>query len=332
MRDGALTVVVADGVGAAALALLEPLQDQLEVRLVPMEPDRGRVGEADLLLAKRQFVGRRELALMPRLRGVQKLGVVTDNLDQRCLSEARIRVRTVVLPSSVTVADHTMALLLAVARKLRPGMAAMSRDWGLPPVRTTESQGAFDWAHLSAPMLRGRRLGLVGFGEIGVQVAIRASAFGLRVAYTKRQPLPADLERRFGVRHQDLETLLRESDIVSLHLPHTPETEGMLDRRRIGWMKPGAILVNTARGGLIDEEALVEAVKAGSIAGIGLDVYSSEPLTAGSPLLGLQSAVLTPHSAGAGPEALVNSLSVALRRWRRELRPGRATHLQGGPR
>jgi phosphoglycerate dehydrogenase-like enzyme len=335
VRDRTLTVVVADGIGPAPMALLDSLQERLGVRLVPLEadePGRGLTSEADLLLVKRQRVGRRELARMPGLRGVQKLGIVTDNLDERWLSEAGIKVRTLVLPSSVTVADHTMALLLAAARNLRAGMRAMSRTWDRRPVRTSERDTAFNWAQLPSLALLGRQLGLVGFGEIGAQVAIRARAFGLRTAYTKRQPLPDRLERRFGVRYQDLETLLRESDIVSLHAPHTPETERMLDRRRISWMKPGAILVNTARGALIDEEALVDAVRGGSIAGLGLDVYSVEPLPADSPLLGLEPAVLTPHLAGAGPEALVSSLAAALRRWRRDLRRATVSHLQGGAR
>lgn len=126
--------------------------------------------------------------------------------------------------------------------------------------------------------LGGKVLGIVGMGRIGQAVAHRAKAFGLEIAYHNRKPLPEAIERMLGARYvESLDELLAQADIVTLHSPLTEETRGMLDARRIALMKPGASIINTARGELIDQEALIEALQSGHLAGAGLDVYPDEP-------------------------------------------------------
>jgi phosphoglycerate dehydrogenase-like enzyme len=144
---------------------------------------------------------------------------------------------------------------------------------------------------------------LVGLGEIGLEVARRALAFGTRVLYTKRRRLGPALEARLGVDYRSLAELLPEVDVLSLHAPHTPETEGMIGAAELARLRPGAVLVNTARGGLVDQDALARALRAGRLAGAGLDVFSEEPLPYDSQLRGLDNVVLTPHAAAVRPEA-----------------------------
>lgn len=314
-----MRALIADGLNQAVCHRLQPRATELGIEILYAgsreEADR-LLPDADLVLTKRYRLGAAEITRSPRLRGVQKLGVVTDNLDVGALKAAEIRVRTFVLPSSVSVAEHTLALMLALARGLPQGMRAMQQPAPVPSVTTSETTFAYNWAAVPTQPLRGRRLGLIGFGEIGQQVARRARAFGMRVSYAKRTPLPAHLERRFGVRLQSLDDLLRTSDVVSLHVPHTSETERLLDASRLGLMKPGALLVNTARGGVVDEPALVAALESGHLGGAGLDVFTSEPLPHTSELLRLESTLLTPHVAGAGSDALVAGLERQLALWR----------------
>jgi phosphoglycerate dehydrogenase-like enzyme len=313
--------VVVDGVSSSVVQLLQHNADKGRFRIAFSDPSgdaaHGTSG-AQLLVTKNSRVDAALLAAWPGIEGIQKIGVLTENIDRKLLRERGIRLRTLVPPSADSVADHTVALLLALLRKLHHAKGLMEVESQIPSRRTSETAIAHNWAGVEARSLRGLRLGLVGFGEIAHQVSRRAKAFGCRVAYTKRQRLSSETERSLGIRYQTLDELFAESDAVSLHLPHTAETEGFVDARRLARMKPGAILVNTARGGLIDEEALVSAVRSQHLAAIGLDVYSEEPLKLGSPLLGLENAILTPHVGGAGPDALARLLQTAFRRWAAE--------------
>jgi glyoxylate reductase len=152
-------------------------------------------------------------------------------------------------------------------------------------------------------------LGLIGMGEIGIQMATRATAFGMNLLYHRRRRLNDDLEKEFGLSYRPLvEELISEADIISLHVPYTPETDKLLNSERLRRFKPSAILINTARGGVIDETPLVDMLATGRLAGAGLDVYEYEPLPADSSLLKLNNVVLTPHSAGAGLEPFRQTL------------------------
>jgi phosphoglycerate dehydrogenase-like enzyme len=147
-----------------------------------------------------------------------------------------------------------------------------------------------------------KTLGIVGLGEIGTELAKRAHAFDMKILYYKRRRLSEEAERELGIEYCSLDDLLRESDFVSLHVPHTKETDKLIGQRELALMKPSAFLINTSRGGVVDEDALYEALASKTITGAGLDVFREEPLPASSPLLKLDNVVLTPHIGGGSGE------------------------------
>ncbi|WP_313816006.1 C-terminal binding protein [Citricoccus sp.] len=219
---------------------------------------------------------------------VARTGVGVDNIDVRTATELGMVVSNVPVYCTDEVADHALALMLALNRQLVP----LSR-----------SAAGGGWDRQAAPLparLRGKVLGLVGMGEIGRALVPRARALGLEVmALRRHREVPA------GVRTVDtLEALLAQSDIVSLHLPQTEQTLGLLGARELALMKPTAVLVNTARGGLVDTEALLAALERGALAGAGLDVTDPEPLPADHRLRSLDQVILTPHAAFASEGSL----------------------------
>jgi D-3-phosphoglycerate dehydrogenase len=159
--------------------------------------------------------------------------------------------------------------------------------------------------------LRGKHVGLVGFGGIGARFAALAKGIGMHVRAWTRNPDP-QRAREHGVEFTDLETILRESDVLSVHAALTPETEGLLDARALSRTRPGVIVVNTARGEIIDEDALLTALRSGHVAAAGLDVYHEEPLSADHPFLALDNVLLTPHVAFNTPEATLALLDITI--------------------
>jgi phosphoglycerate dehydrogenase-like enzyme len=234
---------------------------------------------------------------------VQLMGRLPDRVDLETARQAGVPVAVMPHGGAVAVAEHTMALMLALSRKLLAGhrgvVAAEYRERGLEPEVSSEWRFAFNWLGFSDVVeLRGKTLGLVGLGEIGREVARRATAFEMTVIYYQRHQIPEPLEKILGVRHVILDDLLQEADFVSLHAPHTAETECLMDTKRLALMKPTAFLVNTARGGLVDETALVTCLREGRLAGAGLDVFVKEPLPADHPLLTMENVILAPHTGG----------------------------------
>ncbi len=220
------------------------------------------------------------LDTVPSLRVVSNMAVGVDNIDVAELTARGIPLGHTPGVLTDATADLTFALILAVARRVLEGDHAVHVGaW------TTWQPDGFLGLELS-----GATLGVVGTGAIGEAVIRRARGFGLRILATSRteRPIP-------GVTFVDLDQLLEESDIVTLHLPLSTETRHRIGRAELARMRPGAILVNTARGAIVDEEALVEALTSGVIGGAGLDVYSVEPLPHDSPLLGLPNCVTVPH-------------------------------------
>jgi D-3-phosphoglycerate dehydrogenase len=187
-----------------------------------------------------------------------------------------------------TVAEHALAMMLALARHV----ARLDRD--LRAGRWNQT--------LSGLELRGKKLGLVGFGGIGARFADLAGGIGMQVRAWTRNPSP-ERARRHGIEFVDLDTILRESDVISLHTALTPETSGVLDAKAFDVMKPGVIIVNTARGEILDEDALLAALASGHVAGAALDVFHHEPLPADHPLLSFDNVLVTPHVAFNTPEA-----------------------------
>ncbi len=276
---------------------------------IPESNDPRAIGaalrESGVLLARGRPVGAAELDIAGA-KLVVVLGRLPIGLDEDAASDRGVTIRTIPHPGAIVVADHTLALMLAVARRIVEGDQGVRvgayRGRGLEPQRTTERSYAFNWlARRDIVALEGRHLGLIGFGAIGQETARRARGFGMQVRYLRRTPLPDRWNRALGVEPAaSLDEILVTSDVVSLHCPHTRETENLLDAAALDRMKPGAILINTARGALVDEAALVERLRGGRLGGAGLDVFREEPVPAHHPLLAAPNTVLAPHTGGAG--------------------------------
>jgi D-3-phosphoglycerate dehydrogenase len=258
--------------------------------------DRLREADVALNIRGRTLFTAEALEACPKLKLISIWGTGTDNVDLPAAVARGVTVTNTPGANAIAVAEHTVALMLAAAKQLASADQAMR-------------QGG--WPRNLVPQLRGKRLGLVGTGLIGREVAAMARGLGMEVVAWTFHP-SARLADSLGLRYVELDELLRISDILSLHLRATPETRHFLNRARLAMLKPGAILVNTARGALIDEAALLECLKEKKIACAGLDVFEAEPLPAGHPLLGLPNVLLTPHAAGMTPEVIQNGLAMAV--------------------
>lgn len=291
MQEAKPLVVVSQAIHPAGMEILE-----LHARvLVPADPSEGAVlaigAEAEAILIRTHPVLTEALmASLKRLRCVARYGVGLDNVDVAAATRLGIPVLHAPGLNANAVAEHALLLMLAVIKRLLPHDAGLRR-------------GA--WADLRVRgigELRGLTLGIIGVGNIGRRVAHLAAAFGMEVlGYDPYLPAE-ELERR-GARKVELDDLLRRADIVSLHCPLTPETRHLLGREAFALMKEGVIVINTARGGTVDQAALIEALGSGKVAGAGLDVFDPEPPEADNPLFALGRVVLTPHVAGVSEKA-----------------------------
>jgi lactate dehydrogenase-like 2-hydroxyacid dehydrogenase len=239
----------------------------------------------------------------PGLRFIQKHGVNCKNIDVAAAKERGIPVATLPLFRNAAVAEHAMALMLACGRQIIPGQRAVEnavyRDLGVSPIRTSQREIRGNWAKISDVIeLMGSSVGIIGLGDIGMEIARRCRAFGMEVFYHQRVSHAPDVERAYEATYLPFHDLLKKVDYLTLILPHTPQTERMIGAAELAMMKPTATLINVARGGIVDEPALVDALSRGVIARAGLDVYYEEPLPESSPLLRLPNVVLTPHLGG----------------------------------
>ena len=224
----------------------------------------------------------------PALLIVSNMATGFDNVDVAAATERSVLVTRTPGVLSETTADFAFALLLAAARRVVEGdRYAHDGSWKTWGPETLLGHDVY-----------GATLGIVGMGGIGMEVAKRARGFGMRILYDSRTRKP-DLERELGVEFRSLEDLLRESDFVTLHAPLTDDTRHMIDEHALRLMKPTAVLINTGRGQLVDQEALYVALKEGEIAGAALDVTDPEPMPKFDPLLTLPNVIVTPHIASA---------------------------------
>ena len=290
-----------------ALALL---RDAGEVRLDQREQAAPRadlltlVAGADAVLTLLHDRVDEELleAAGPQLRCIANLAVGYDNVDVAAAERRGVIVTNTPGVLDDATADLTMALILAATRRLTEGD------------RLVRSGEPWSWGmgFMLGSSLQGKRLGIVGLGGIGKWVAQRARAFGMEIAYHQRNPAPAEVEQALGAERLSLDELLAGSDVVSLHCPLTPETRHLIGAEQLVAMKPTAVLINTARGPIVDERALAEALAAGRIAAAGLDVYEHEPQVEPR-LLGLDNVVLTPHLGSATVETRTAMAELAAR-------------------
>ena len=250
------------------------------------------VADCDALLARNEHITRAIMEAAPRLKVISKHGVGLDKIDLDAARELNIWVTNGPLSNTVAVAEHTMMLILACAKKLVFFDRAARR-------------GDYDIRNRVKGMdLEGKTLGLLGLGKIGHMVAKKAiNGFGMEViGYDPF--LPADRWDPEVGRRETMEEIFAGSDIVSIHMPSTPETRNSVDRRLIGMMKPTAYLINAARGGIVNEKDLYEALASGHIAGAAMDVSEVEPMAAENPLRTLDNVIITPHIGMYSKEAI----------------------------
>ena len=257
------------------------------------EPVAEAVANADFVLVATTRLTEEVIGRATRLRLIQHQGVGYDNIDLDAARAHGIPVAICPAGTSIGVAEHVFLLILAVYKRLLGADASLRRgewlQWALRPT-------SFEIA--------GKTIGLVGLGRIGREVATRARAFAAEVVYFDSLRPDPGAERDLGVAFLPLDELLATADVVSLHVPSTPETRHLIDAAALARMRPTAVLINTARGPLVDEAALAEALRANRILGAGLDVFASEPPPADHPLFGLPNIVVTPHIAAGTADAL----------------------------
>ncbi|WP_033925073.1 2-hydroxyacid dehydrogenase [Sphingomonas sp. 35-24ZXX] len=243
-----------------------------------------------------------------RLKLLANFGAGVDHIDLKAARAKGIIITNTPGVFTDDTADMTMALILSVPRRLAEGEKL---------VRSGQWEG-WSPSGMLGHRIGGKQLGIIGMGRIGQAVAHRARGFGLDVRYHNRRRLPESLEQMLGATYEpDLEALIAGSDIITLHCPRSPETRGLIDARRIALMKPSAYLINSARGELVDEAALIDALEAGRIAGAGLDVYTREPHV-DARLLALKNVVLLPHVGSAtfeGREVAGHKVIANIRFW-----------------
>jgi (S)-sulfolactate dehydrogenase len=291
------------------LPAVESLRGTFDVDYSPeLVDDRAgllaRVATADALIVRnRTRVDRELLAAAPRLRAVGRLGVGLDNIDVAGCEAAKVAVFPATGANSLPVAEYVLATAMVLLRGAYLSSAEVAAgQWPRPRM----SQGR---------ETAGKTLGLVGFGGIGQLTAKLAQGLGMRVLASDPL-LSADsaIWADTGAGRRELDALLGEVDVLSLHVPLTSATRGLIDAARLARMKPDAVLINTARGGVVDEAALAAALRAGRLGGAALDVFDDEPLAAGSPLAGVPNLILTPHIGGVTRESNERVSSLIARR------------------
>ncbi|MFG1664481.1 2-hydroxyacid dehydrogenase [Streptomyces sp. Y7] len=291
------------GIGAGLATLFPADAHVTVVERADEDPDALR--SAHVVITALAPVTAEHLAAAPELRLVQCASHGFDYVDVDVARERSVRVCNIGSSGAEAqnVAEQTFALMLALAKQLIPAHTALvEADWALPRLQNSLTE------------LCGKTLGIVGLGQIGREVARRAVAFDMNVVYAGRRRLPPETEAAFGpARHVPLDELLSTADYVSLHTPLTDETRHLLDAERLALLKPTAFVINTARGALIDQDALAGALEKGALAGAGIDVFDPEPPTPALRLLRAPNVVLSPHAGGVTRETLVRIALAAVR-------------------
>jgi phosphoglycerate dehydrogenase-like enzyme len=259
---------------------------------------------ADVAVVEGERIGKEEIALAPKLKAIQKYGSLTRGVDVAACRARSIDVLTIRRRANIQCAEHIFALMLSLSRKihtyancLTPEQFAERGNMLRPFDRRFTPNG--NWARI--PGLRALNestIGIIGLGEIGREVAIRANAFGMRVLYHQRTQLPAEEERRYAATYASLSDLLGASDWVVPQIPGTPETRGLIDATRLAQMKRGAMIVNVSRADLIDRDALISALASGHLGGVGLDPPYWSPGRTDDELMQFENVVITPHFGG----------------------------------
>ena len=294
-----MDIVIFDGYtinpGDLSWDKIEQLGDSLTVfDATPMDKALSRIGHSEILMTSKCPITREFMSKCPNLRYIGSTATGYNNIDVKAAADLGIAVTNIPAYSTDAVAQHTIALMLEIANNV--GLHNDSVQQG----HWSESKYFCYWKK-PIVLLAGKSLGIIGYGAIGKKVAEIAKALGMSINIYSEDPMAA-----------------MKSDFVSLHCPLTPENEKMVNADFLINMKPGAILINTARGGLVDERALADAIKAGFIGGAALDVLAEEPPVKDCPVIGIENCIITPHIAWAPKEmrqAIIDNLAANLKSW-----------------
>jgi len=303
-----LTTVFAEKKTDADFEWINRLEPAQSLRLLAPQEDgeqafRSLIAEAEAIVSQHRTITAEHIRSAPNLKLIQRYGTRPDGIDLDAARQAGVQVATMPLHGCIAVAELAITLILALSKNLikahEATITGAYRDLGIEPIKTAQRLHKFQWMKLPGLVeVYEHTLGIIGFGEIGTETARRARALGMPILYNKRNPLPATVEQMENVTFAQKDELLSRSDFVLLSTPLTPETEYMIGARELSLMKASAYLVNICRGGVIDEEALVTALRKRQIAGAGLDVFVYEPLPFDHPLTGCDNVILAPHIGG----------------------------------
>jgi phosphoglycerate dehydrogenase-like enzyme len=260
---------------------------------------------ASVIVVEELTVGKEELAAAgSALKFVQKYGFTTRNIDSPSCEAAGVQLLTIRRRANISTAEQALTLMLGLARQLTRNANLISlkqlKDAGYSPTTYDRSHTPNgNWARIPGMVtLYQRQLGIIGLGEIGRELALRAIPLGMRIVYTQRTRLPADVERQYQASYFSLEELLATSDCVSLHLPRGQATVNFISEREFSLIKPGAFLVNVSQPNLVDRVALRGALASGRLGGYGLDTFYEEPGDPNDPLIQFPNVIVTPHLGG----------------------------------
>lgn len=323
--------VLAGGGRAALMAVHEGAGFPLPVRtaVVPVAElaDFADAKSIRALVFRRAALSNDLLTIAPSLRLVQRYGHTAPTFDRAAFAKAGVSVCTIPRPSLYATAEHAVLLMLALGKRLVEADAAVRA--GTERVRGLQGANATtaNWAGLGdLRMLHGSTVGIIGLGEIGGDVARMLRPFGVDLVYYNRNRLPSETEAELSARYLPLPDLLAASDIVSIHATPTSRGNPILGAEELRAMKPGSLLVNTSRGWVVDEQALIEVLEDGHLAGAGLDVFDQEPVRSGNPLLRMSRVILTPHVAAMTRFAVFSEAKVLTENVARVLRGEAPAH------
>lgn len=302
-----MKIVVLDGdtlnPGDLSWSALETLGDLTVYDRTPVEKTNERLTGAEIVFTNKTLLTREHFAANPQIRFVCVLATGYNVVDVAAAREHNIPVCNIPAYGTMAVAQFTAALMLELCHRIgKHAESVTAGDWS----------GSKDFCYWLNPLveLDGKTLGIIGFGRIGQAFARIAQAFGMKVLAVARHPNP-QLESD-SLRYVSLETLYRDADVISLHCPLTENNQGMINKNTIAQMKDGVLILNTARGLLINEKDLAEALQSGKVAGAAVDVLSSEPPSPDNPLLSAPNCIVTPHIAWATKEARSRLMNIAV--------------------
>jgi len=277
-----------------------------DVRLVDDQAELlANAGGASVIVVEELTVGEKETAAAgTSLKFVQKYGFTTRNIDSSACDKSGVKLLTIRRRANISTAEQGLTLMLALARQLTRNANLISveqlKNAGYNPTTYDRSHTPNgNWARIPGMVtLYRKQLGIIGLGEIGRELALRALALGMRIVYSQRTRLPAEIEQQYQAHYSSMDELLASSDCVSLHLPRSAATAGFIGSRQLSIIKPGAFLINVSQPNQVERRALCDALASGRLGGFGLDTFYDEPGSADDPLIQFPNVIVTPHLGG----------------------------------